>query len=72
MRYLFIIMLSMVLGGCSSIADFTRDNKGRVTQIEIKGAIKGSVKTEAEEITFDSKKEPILSNLVNINGVKSK
>ena len=70
MSKLFLISCSIILCGCASTATIERDLLGRVTDIEITGQLKGSVKTDAEEITFDSKNEPILSNLVNVNALK--
>ena len=68
----YIIILSLLLCGCASHAHFDRDELGRVTDIRVKGQMKGSLKLqEIEEITFDSKSEPILKDLVNINGNKN-
>jgi len=70
MSKLFLISCSIILCGCASTANIGRDDLGRVTDIKITGQLKGSVKTDAEEIRFDSKNEPILSNLVNVNALK--
>ena len=69
MRILLCIGCIFLIG-CASTANIGRDDLGRVTDIKITGQLKGSVKTNAEEITFDSKNEPILSNLVNVNALK--
>ena len=64
------LILLLLVSGCASQADFTRDDVGRVTHIKVDGQLKGSVKTDAEEITFDSKNEPIISDLINVNAYK--
>ena len=65
-----IIILCLFLAGCASTAYIDRDELGRVEEIKVNGQMKGSVKTEAEEIHFDSKNEPILKDLVSINANK--
>ena len=70
MSKLFLISCSIILCGCASTANIGRDDLGRVTDIKITGQLKGSFKTDAEEITFDSKNEPLIKDVISINALK--
>ena len=69
MRILLCIGCIFLIG-CASTANIGRDDLGRVTDIKITGQLKGSVKTDAEEITFDSKNEPLIKDVISINALK--
>jgi len=70
MLKVFLVSCSIILCGCASTANIGRDDLGRVTDIKITGQLKGSVKTNAEEITFDSKNEPLIKDVISINALK--
>ena len=65
------IFIVLCLSGCGSTMVIERrypDNK--VHTIRIKGQMKATIKTEGEEITVDSKSEPLIKDLVSVNGMR--
>lgn len=64
---ILILVLCIFIGGCSTVAKFSYDDKGRITQISLNKAAEVEVVGVAK---MNSKMESPLKNLINISALK--
>ena len=72
-KLLSILCMCALLGvmGCASNITINRTGKV-IDSIDVKGKLEATIKANDEEITVNSKSEPIIKDLVNINPSKLK
>lgn len=72
MRYFLIILLAVSGISCCNWTKICRDDEGRITKVISKGNHITTVRKDGEEITHDTKKEPIkLFESIDMNALKT-